>query len=77
MASGMADIGARTWRAVVDECAARPELFAEDDLALLHIIGLRLEHGLELSRNQRGLLEHCADRLIDQAGLAGREAGGK
>lgn len=68
----MADLGARTWRAVVDECAARPELFAEDELSLLHVIGLRLEHGLELSRNQRLLLEHCADWLIDQAGMAGR-----
>ena len=61
----MADLGTHALRTSVEECAANPELCSESELALLHVIGLRLEHGLVLSPGQRVVLERCVDRLDD------------
>ena len=61
----MADLGTHALRAAADECAANPELYGEHELALLHTIGVRLEHGLVLSPGQRVVLERCVDRLDD------------
>jgi len=60
----MADLGTHALRTAVEECAANPELYGEHELALLHVIGLRLEHGLVLSANQRDALERYEGRLI-------------
>ena len=66
----MADLGAHAWRTVVDECAATPELFSDDERVVLREIAMRLERGLVLSPGQQVVLERCADRLDDRKTMA-------
>ena len=64
MGSSVADLGAHAWRTVVDECAARPELFSNGERVVLREIAMRLERGLVLSPNEQAVLERCESRLI-------------
>lgn len=58
-------------------CGRHAELFDEADLALLHVISVRLEHGLPLTANQRNLLVRCAGRVRRQQDQQeGVDAGG-
>lgn len=66
----MTDLCRDALRQSVDECARRPELFDDDELAGIHIIGVRVEHGLALSPNQQRLLDSGL-RRISTKGVSG------
>lgn len=59
----MTDLGRDGLRRAVAECAANPELFDEGELTQIHIIGVRIEHGMDLSTNQQQLIEQGLRRI--------------
>lgn len=63
----MTDLNMRAWREAADDCAGHPDLFDERELERIHVIGLRLTHGMALSRNQQDLLTAGAERVRETA----------
>jgi len=55
-------------------CGRHAELFDEGELTMLHVISVRLEHGLPLAANQRDLLARCAWRVRRQQDHGGPDA---
>lgn len=59
----MTDLGRDGLRRAAVDCAAHPELFDEGELIQIHIITVRIEHGMALSENQQLLLESGLRRI--------------
>ena len=59
----MTDLSARALHDAAVACGRHAELFEEDELVHLHVIAVRIEHGMALTANQRDLLVRCAARV--------------